>query len=120
MCFFTLVFGAVPVGLYLAIQQPLFTLAGCIPFLCFLPVLAFYETWRLRFGGKGIECSVFGIKRFYPYTLIRRAAKGYYMSEKATVLRVEFTDGASIRFRADDENGGKAEKELQRHCSIKT
>ena len=118
--FFALVFGVVPVGLYLAIPQPLFALAGCVPFLCFLPVLAFYETWRLQFGANGIECSVYGIKRFYPYTLIRGAAKGYYMSEKATVLRVEFTDGAFIRFRADDENGGKAEKELQRHCSIKT
>ena len=118
--FFALVFGVVPVGLYRAIPQPLFALAGCVPFLCFLPVLAFYETWRLRFGEKGMEHSVFGIRRFYLYALIRRAAKRYYTSERATVIRVELTDGRTIRFRTDDENGDKAEKELQRHCSIKT
>ena len=120
MWFFTLVFGAVPVGLYLAIPQPLFALAGCVPFLCFLPVLAIYETWQLRFGEKGIEKSLCGIKHFYPYTLIRSAAKAYYTSEKATVIRVRFTDGTAIRFRTDDENGNQAEKELQRHCSITT
>ena len=120
MWFFTLVFGAVPLGLYLAIPQPLFALAGCIPFLCFLPVLTIYETWQLRFSEKGIEKSLCGVKHFYPYALIRSAAKGYYTSEKATVIRVEFTDGTAIRFRTDDENGNQAEKELQRHCSITT
>ena len=67
-----------------------------------------------------MEHSVFGIRRFYLYALIRRAAKRYYTSERATVIRVELTDGRTIRFRTDDENGDKAEKELQRHCSIKT
>ena len=120
MMFFTAVFALVPIILLAAVPQPLLALVGGIPFLVFLPVVFYYQTWQIRFTPQGMEVSVFGKKKQYSYTQIQTVEKGYDTSERDTVIRIVLTDGKSIRFRQDDENAPKAEKELQKHCSIKT
>ena len=120
MLFFTAVFALVPVLLLAAVPQPLLALVGGIPFLAFLPVVFYYQTWHIRFTHQGMEASVFGNKKQYSYTQIQKVEKAYYTSQRDSVIRIVLTDGKSIRFRQDDENAPKAEKELQKHCSIKT
>ena len=120
MMFFAAVFALVPVILLAMIPQPLLALVGGIPFLAFLPVVFYYHTWQIRFTPQGIETSVFGNKKQYSYTQIQKVEKAHYTSERDVVIRIVLTDGKTIRFRQDDENAPKAEKELQKHCSIKT
>ena len=116
--FFSVLF--VSFMIILCVQDILFALVGCIPFLIIIPFTLYYETWWIKLTEKEIETSSLFKKSTYTYSQIQQVIKRYYSSEKDTVIRIEFSDGTAIHFRNKDMNFQKAEKELQRHCSIKT
>lgn len=118
--FFAVLFAVFPFILILNTQEVSFALVGCIPFLLFIPIMLYYETWQIRLTEKEIEKSVLGKKRAYSYTQIQQVTKTFYASERNVVIRLKFLDGVAMQFRKDDENAEMAEKHLQRHCSIKT
>ena len=101
----------VPVGVLLA--APVLVVLG--------PMTLYYLTWQIRFEKKEIVRSVcFRKTRRYPYTMLRNVTKGFYFSEKDMMIHMDFADGRTLRFRMRDENAACAERELKRHCSIKT
>ena len=117
--FLAVLFAAFPFIIATVKSLALFALPGCIPILLFIPVMLYYETWQIRFTDTGIETAVFWKKKQYSYTQIRRATKGYAISQSARVIRIEFSNGSVTELRLDDENAAIAEKKLNKHCSIK-
>lgn len=118
--FFTVLFALSPLIIFLWSQQALLAAVGGLPFLLFLPVTAYYETWQLRLTQNTIERSLFGKTKSYSYPQLQQAVKRYATSKSALVISMRFQDGTTWQFRMDDENGEKAERQLQAHCSILT
>jgi hypothetical protein len=118
--FFTVLFALVPLIILLGSQQALLAAVGGLPFLLFLPVTVYYETWQLRLTQNTIERSIFGKTKSYSYPQLQQAVKSYATSKSALVISMRFQDGITWQFRIDDENGEKAESQLQKHCSIIT
>lgn len=116
--FFTVVFAAVPLIVFLNTKQAFFSVVGRLPFLLLLPVTLYYETWQLRLTQNTIARSVFWKTKVYSYPQLRQAVKRYATSKSAVVICLQFQDKTSWQFRIDDENGEKAERQLQKHCSI--
>lgn len=118
--FFTVLFALFPLIIFLGSQQAVLAAVGGLPFLSFLPVTAYYETWQLRLTQNTIERSLFGKTKSYSYPQLQQAVKRYATSKSAVVISMRFQDGTTWPFRIDDENGEKAEKQLQTHCSFIT
>ena len=120
ICFFTMLAAVFSVVIVMLTQQVLFAFVGCVPLLCFIPMMLYYETWKIKFGVAEIEKSVFlGKKMRYSYVQLQKVVKGRYTSERCVVIRMIFCDEKVMQFCQNDENAEKAEKLLLKHCSIK-
>lgn len=118
--FFSVLFASVPLIIFLYTQQALFSMVGGLPFLLFLPVTVYYETWQLRLTQNTMERSVFWKTKSYSYPQLQQVLKKFATSKSAVVICLKFQDGTTWQFRIDDENGEKAERQLQKHCSFIT
>lgn len=117
---FTVLLAAVPWIIFLNTQQASFSVVGGLPFLLLLPMMVYYETWQLRLTQNTLERSVFLKTKGYSYPQLRQAVKRYSTSKSAVVIYLQFQDNTTWQFRIDDENGEKAERQLQKRCSIIT
>ncbi|MBE6933185.1 MAG: hypothetical protein E7464_07395 [Ruminococcaceae bacterium] len=119
--FLMLIAAILLIWIVIAFHDPLYVLVWFLPILMMSPVAIYYETWQITFSDKGIVKKVFFTKgKSFSYTQLLKVTKAFYQSEGSNCIRMHFKNGKTLQFRMDDEGAYKAEKELLKHCSIKT
>lgn len=96
-------------------------------FLLFFPVILpmffvmlYYETWQVSFFPSKITFKYLFVRaKTYSYHQITDAYVAYSYTLHEHIC-LTFSDGKSIRFRAEDENYGIARRRIQSHRSIRT
>lgn len=87
--------------------------------LILLPLLLFSLTWQVRFDEKQIvKVLFFHTNKVYRYTQLQEVTQQHFTSEHGSVIRMDFADGKSIRFRIEDDGAKQAIKLLCKHHSI--
>lgn len=83
-----------------------------------LPLVLYFETWIIELTSDSICKRVFGrVCDPYSYHQIRQVSSARSATEQR-YIRITFQDGRSFQFRMDDENAGKALRQIQAHHSI--
>lgn len=117
---FTVLSAIIPIIVVFSLHDTLAAFPFCFPFLLFAAMALYYKTWQIHFGADKIEKKAFFISLgSYPYAQLKEAVKGYYYSENGYCIRMYFANGKKMQFRLVDENAAQAEKQLQKHCSLR-
>ena len=119
--FLMLIVAILPIWSLISFHDSLLVLVGCLPVLLISPMAIYYETWQITFSEKGIATKVFFSNgKTFSYSQLYKVTESFYHSENNTCIRMHFKNGKILQFRMDDDGAYKAEKELLKHCSIKT